>query len=173
MCFITSCCNIQLMLPPSIGFLASRSNFQQIMPCASPLCICSNIWLKIGRPGSLADWDSYSGLPIISSPSRLANFFSSSICESIDKTCRSSDSEDLRAYRKYLIFVGLFSIEPKRGDLVAQPLIPRGIVLLADHPFKGNNAKQKPREYYVVIGNGINISYFYRNNYSSCLYCWI
>src|SRR3989344_6717533 len=104
------------MLPPSIGLRASRSNFQQIMPCASPLCICSNIWLKIGRPGSLADWDSYSGLPMISSPSRLANFFSSSICESMDKTCRSSDSEDLRAYRKYLILLVGFPIKFKEGQ---------------------------------------------------------
>src|SRR2546426_4163807 len=40
---------------------------------------------------------------MISKPSLSASFFMFSIWESIEATCLSSDSEDLREYKKYLI----------------------------------------------------------------------
>ncbi|OGG42803.1 hypothetical protein A3G50_02570 [Candidatus Jorgensenbacteria bacterium RIFCSPLOWO2_12_FULL_42_11] len=78
-----------------MGLRASRSSFQQIIPLASPLYILFIISLNTGRPGSLADWASEKIFSIgrLNLEARLVNSF---VWDSIDKTCRSSVSEDLR-----------------------------------------------------------------------------
>ena len=100
MCLIVPCWSSQLICPPSTGLRAKRSNFQQIMPCASPRCIRLSISLKIGRPGILAVRFSTNS-SAISKPSCFAKARSSTSWPSMDKTCLSSTSVDLRAYRKY------------------------------------------------------------------------
>ncbi|OIO52561.1 MAG: hypothetical protein AUJ11_00505 [Parcubacteria group bacterium CG1_02_44_65] len=69
------------------------------MPLASPFSILSSMALKISRPGILADCFSTNS-SIIFNPSCLAKARNSVICASMLKTCLSSTSVDLRAYKK-------------------------------------------------------------------------
>src|SRR5258708_19427076 len=95
------CCLIaQMMERPSTGFLARRSSFQHMMRAASPRysrCIMS---LKTGRPGSLADFDSVR-ISAMGKFSFAASSCNSRVCDSMERTCRSSASDDLRQYMKY------------------------------------------------------------------------
>src|SRR5258708_38772347 len=94
------CCLIaQMMERPSTGFLARRSSFQHMMRAASPRysrCIMS---LKTGRPGSLADFDSVK-TSTMGKFSFAASSCNSRVCDSMERTCRSSASDDLRQYMK-------------------------------------------------------------------------
>src|SRR3989344_1993042 len=88
--------------PPSILFLANLSGFHAKIPCAVPFSISPSISLKTTLPGSLAvllSQNSFSTKRLFC----LANSRSSVSCASIDKTWRSSSSDDLRQYIKYLI----------------------------------------------------------------------
>src|SRR3989344_3519582 len=88
--------------PPSILFLANLSGFHAKIPCAVPFSISPSISLKTTLPGSLAVLLSYNSF----STKRLfclANSRSSVNCASIESTWRSSSSDDLRQYMKYLI----------------------------------------------------------------------
>src|SRR3989344_547088 len=67
------------------------------------------ILLNNGRPGTLADCFSIISAEILI-PSRKAYSRNSVSCASIDKTCLSSTSVDLRAYKKNFLFSILFFI---------------------------------------------------------------
>src|SRR3989344_9323858 len=69
------------------------------MPLASPFSIRVIISLNTGLPGILADCFSTNS-STIDIFSRAAYSRSSASCDSIDNTCISSTSVDLRAYRK-------------------------------------------------------------------------
>src|SRR3989344_536184 len=83
-------------------FLANLSGFHAKIPCAVPFSISPSISLKTTLPGSLAvllSQNSFSTKRLFC----LANSRSSVSCASILKTWRSSSSDDLRQYIKYLI----------------------------------------------------------------------
>src|SRR3989344_6090347 len=97
------------MRPPSTELRARRSGCHARMPFANPFSICSIMSLKMGRPGTLADCFSINS-QTISRFSRLAKSRNSWSCASILKTCLSSTSVDLRAYKKNFLFSILFII---------------------------------------------------------------
>src|SRR3989344_2052264 len=93
-----------IIFPPSMEFLANLSGCQAIIPLASLSSILSSMELNKGLPGIFADCFSIR-TSTISRFSRLANSRNSVIWASIDRTCLSSTSVDLRAYKKYLFIV--------------------------------------------------------------------
>ena len=94
--------SIQFTCPSSTGLRAKRSTFQQIMPCASPVCMRRSISLKIGRPGIFAERFSINSSDM-ERFSCLASVRSSASWLSMERTCLSSTSVLLRAYKKYLV----------------------------------------------------------------------
>src|SRR3990167_8881247 len=88
-----------IIFPPSTELRANLSGCQAKIPLASPLSIRLSISLKIGRPGILADCFS-TNLSTMLRFSCLAKARNSAIWSSIERTCLSSTSVDLRAYKK-------------------------------------------------------------------------
>src|SRR3989338_6293467 len=93
----------QIIFPPSILFLARRSGCQERIESASPFSMHFIISLNTGRPGTLADCFSTNSRAMFRF-SLLANSRNSVSCASILKTCLSSTSVDLRAYKKNFLF---------------------------------------------------------------------
>ncbi|PIP24122.1 MAG: hypothetical protein COX35_02475 [Candidatus Nealsonbacteria bacterium CG23_combo_of_CG06-09_8_20_14_all_37_18] len=85
-----------MIFPPSTAFLANLSGCQLKIPSALPFSINDNISANFVRPGSLAVFASQSEATI-SSFSLAANSRNSASCDSMERTCRSSSSIDLRA----------------------------------------------------------------------------
>ncbi|MFA6098988.1 MAG: hypothetical protein WCV50_05630 [Patescibacteria group bacterium] len=87
---------IKMIFPPSMLFLANLSGCHAKMPIGPFSSMRLIILLKRGRPGTLAVLLSmYSS--ITSKFSLIANSLNSVICDSMDKTCRSSSSVDFLA----------------------------------------------------------------------------
>src|SRR3989338_3229246 len=97
------------------------------------------ILLNNGRPGTLADCFSTISAEI-SIPSRTAYSRNSVSCASIERTCLSSTSVDLRAYKKNFLFSILFFIVIKILFVLSKYyelkllLIPR--LLLGEKPIR-------------------------------------
>src|ERR1700687_2343871 len=107
-----------MIRPPSTLFLAKRSGCQAITPSASPLSTRRSMSSKPGRPGVFALLDSSKILPISTSGQLATSFSISFRCDSIESTWRSSDSVDLRQYRKYLMGVGGWARQRPREERV-------------------------------------------------------
>src|SRR3989339_12114 len=97
-----------MICPPSTELRARRSGFHARM-FPPKVSISFIILLNNGRPGILADCFSTISAEI-SIFSRTAYSRNSVSCASIDKTCLSSTSVDLRAYKKNFLFSILFII---------------------------------------------------------------
>src|SRR3990167_8697613 len=97
-----------IICPPSTELRARRSGFHARM-FPPKVSISFIILLNNGRPGTLADCFSIISAEILI-PSRKAYSRNSVSCASIDKTCLSSTSVDLRAYKKNFLFSILFFI---------------------------------------------------------------
>ena len=92
--------------PRSPALRDNRSGAHVRMPLNLPLRMSARRVLNTSRcPTAFAEWDSLR-ISVISSPSRSAMRIISLICESIERTCCSSDSVDFLAYRQYATFIG-------------------------------------------------------------------
>src|SRR3989338_7419249 len=114
-----------MICPPSMLFLANLSGCHAIKPIGSLLSwTLLIISLKISRPGFFALFDSIK-VSAISIFSRLANSANSASWASMLIICRSSSSVDLRAYKKYLVFILLVAFGCKAGDKKPGLGVPR------------------------------------------------
>src|SRR3990167_9283389 len=123
-----------IICPPSTELRASRSGFHARM-FPPKVSISFIILLNNGRPGTLADCFSTISAEI-SKPSRTAYSRNSVSCASILKTCLSSTSVDLRAYKKNFLFSILFFIVIKNYFCI-QSKYYESKLLLISHLFLG------------------------------------
>ncbi len=108
--------------PRSPAFLLRRSGAHVRMPPNFPRRISASSSLYTGRsPVDFAEWLSRR-ISTTSSPSLSASWSISLTWESMDSTCRSSDSVLFLAYRQYFTFLGICSICVRSGA-------PSGLVM--------------------------------------------
>src|SRR3989338_8088172 len=122
-----------IIFPPSTELRARRSGFHARM-FPPKVSISFIILLNNGRPGTLADCFSTISAEIVI-PSRTAYSRNSVSCASILKTCLSSTSVDLRAYKKNFLFSILFIIVIKNLFVLSKYYESK--LLLISHLLRG------------------------------------